>query len=149
MPRPRFDDIADLPLTTDEAVLGRVDGLLVEGALRRQLWLLLLDEDDRQLPVLMPCDVPARPAGLHTVGFRRMVGMLADEFAVSSIVVVLERPGPPRLSPGDRAWCALVDDACRAAGMRLRGPLLCHDGGTRWVAAEDYLVKTGTTPAAQ
>lgn len=138
MPISRFDDVADTALTTDDLVLDRVRSL-VEGAYRQQLWLMFLDERHCQLPILMPHDVPSAPNRGHRAGFRTFIAHLVDEIRPSSIIVVLERPGPDLVRRGDRAWFALVDDACRAAAVRLRGPVLAHDHGFRWIAVEDYL----------
>lgn len=57
----------------------------------------------------------------------------------AAIVVVLERSGSDDLTRGDRAWFALVADACRAARVVLRGPILCSEHGFRRVAPEDCL----------
>lgn len=138
MPISSFDDVADVSLATDEAVLQRVRDV-VEGAYRQQLWFMFLDERDRQLPLLIPVDVPDRPDQAPSDGLRPFIAGLADEVRLGSIVVVLERPGPDELTLGDREWFALVDDACRAAGVARRGPILAHDDGFRWVAPEDLL----------
>lgn len=139
MPISPFDDVADVALATDEALLERVRDL-VEGAYRRQLWLMFLDEQHRQLPVVIPHDVPSGPNRAHRTGFRPFIAQLVDEIRPGSIVAVLERPGPDIVRRGDREWFAVVDDACRAAGVERRGPILAHDDGFRWIASEDLLV---------
>lgn len=139
MPTPRFDDVADVSLADDEALLDRVRDL-VRGAYRRQLWLMFLDGKHCQLPILIPHDVPSAPHRAHRTGFRSFIADLVEELRPASIVVVLERPGTDTLRRGDREWLAVVDDACRAAGVVRRGPILAHDDGFRWVAAEDFLV---------
>jgi hypothetical protein len=142
MPISPFDDVADVSLATDEALLERVRDL-VEGAYRQQLWFMFLDDDDRQLPILVPLDVPDRPGEEHSDPLNPFVAALVDEVRPRSIVVVLERPGPDWLTVSDREWFAVVDDACRAAGVVRRGPILAHDDGFRWVAAEDLLGHAG------
>lgn len=138
MPISPFDDVADVSLATDEALLERVRDL-VEGAYRQQLWFMFLDEDDRQLPLLVPLDVPDRPGHELANPLGPFVAALVDEVRPRSVVVVLERPGSDELTCGDREWFAVVDDACRAAGVVRRGPILAHDDGFRWIAAEDLL----------
>jgi hypothetical protein len=138
MPISPFDDVADISLATDEALLERVRDL-VEGAYRRQLWFMFLDDDDRQLPLLVPLDVPALPGHEHPEPLGPFIAALVDEVRPRSVVVVLERPGPDELSRGDREWFAVADDACRAAGVLRRGSILAHDDGFRWIAAEDLL----------
>ncbi|MGB3909988.1 MAG: hypothetical protein WBL06_05915 [Pseudolysinimonas sp.] len=136
MPISPFDDVADISLATDEALLERVRDL-VEGAYRQQLWFMFLDAGDRQLPLLIPFDVPDRPDEEHHDRLDPFVADLVDEVRPRSIVVVLERPGRHELTPGDREWFAVVDRACRAAGVVRRGPILAHDDGFRWIAPED------------
>jgi hypothetical protein len=139
MPTSRFDDVADVSLATDEALLERVRDL-VEGAYRRQLWLMFLDDEHRQLPIVIPHDVPDRPHRVHRDGFRPFIARLVDEIRPAGIVIVLERPGNDTLRRGDREWFAVVDEACRATGVVRRGPILAHEDGFRWIADEDFRV---------
>jgi len=138
MSAPRYDEIDDIPVSTDEDLLDRVEELLV-GACRRQIWFMFLDARDCQLPVLLPCDVPVRPheKADALAGFLRELGNSMDAAAA---VTVLERRGGPMLGDEDRAWLRTLDAAMRESGLRPRGPLLCFDDGVRWAAAEDYLV---------
>lgn len=138
MPISPFDDVADVSLVTDEALLQRVRDL-VEGVYRRQLWFMFLDDDDRQLPLVVPFDVPVRPGEGHRDSLGLFVATLVSDVRPHCIVVVLERPGDDFLTRGDREWFAVVDHACRAAGVARRGPILAHDDGFRWIAAEDLL----------
>lgn len=142
MPISPFDDVADVSLASDEALLERVRDL-VEGAYRQQLWFMFLDERDRQVPLLIPFDVPDRPDKEHRDRLDPFVAHLVDEVHPRSIVVVLERPGPDWLTPSDREWFAVVDRACRAVGVVRRGPILAHDEGFRWIASEDLLGHMG------
>jgi len=139
MKTPNYEDTHEHPLITDEDVLERVT-LLVRNALRRQLWLMFLDGEDRQLPVLMPTDVPANPKTTDATNLARFIRGVNDELEATSIVVSLERRGSDEISNDDRAWFRLVRDACAMAELRLRGPLLVHTRGVRWVAAEDYAI---------
>jgi len=134
---PNYKDTHEHPLITDDDVLTRVT-LLVRNALRRQLWLMFLDDDDRQLPVLMPTDVPANPGTTDASNLARFIHGVNDDLGARSIVVSLERRGSDVISDDDRAWFRLVRDACAMAELTLRGPVLVHTRGTRWVAVEDY-----------
>jgi hypothetical protein len=142
MPISPFDDVADVSLASDEALLERVQDL-VEGAYRQQLWFMFLDDHDRQMPLLVPLDVPDRPGEEHSDPLGPFVAALVDEVRPRSVVVVLERPGPDTLTRGDREWFAVVDHACRAAGVVRRGPVLAHDDGFRWIAPDDLQGHTG------
>ncbi len=137
MPIPPFDDIALEPLTTDAAVQSRVHDL-IGCALRHQLWLMFLDAGDRQLPLLMPADVPRAPEGSDLSRFAEFLRGLVETVEAASVVITLERAGDDELDDDDRAWFRLIHRAAELAEARLRGPLLAHSTGVRWIAAEDY-----------
>lgn len=105
--------------------------------MRRQLWLMFLDAEAFQLPLLMPSSIPRHPGKRHTDNFAHFVGDLVEELDAAAVVFVLERPGSDSLSQTDREWLGLAANACHRAGVLLRGPLLCHDGGLRWIGPED------------
>jgi len=135
---PRYDDVRFDPLRTDEEVLERAS-LLLGHALRRQLWLMFLDEDERQLPVLMPSYLPRRPRAEHRDNLGRLFGVLCEDADADSLIVAYERRGPAELTDADRAWLATVHTGCADAAIPLRALLLVHDGGVRWVALDDLL----------
>lgn len=132
---PRFDEVHEAPLTSDEEVLVRVDSL-IGRANRRQIWLLFLDAQDRQLPLLMPCEVPTRP-GRMTGAFPGFLRELVESVEADAIVSVLERRRGPELTEGDRIWLRLLRDAPAGIGVRQRGPILSSRAGVRWIAPED------------
>lgn len=121
---------------TDEDVLERASALLGH-AIRRQVWVMFLDQHDRQLPLLMPSYVPRAPRAEHRENYSRVLGVLFEESGADSLVVAYERRGPDELTPADQAWLALIRDACCEIDARLRGPLLVHDEGVRWIAPGD------------
>lgn len=133
---PHHDDVRDESLTSDDQVLARAE-LLIERAERRQLWLMFLDAAERQLPLLMPMDVPRRPDPDFPEPFSRMLRDICEELDAESAVIAFERCGSATLADADRQWLTLVHTACRDAEIHLRGPLLVHDGGVRWIAVED------------
>lgn len=139
-----YEDVRDVALISDENVLERVTDL-IEHALRRQVWLMFLDDEARQLPLLMPSYVPRRPQRNALEPFAEFIGGLFEEAAAASMVIVYERVGSDTISEGDREWLRLIHSACLAEGIPLRGPLLAHNGGVRWVAAEDYLLGPKTS----
>jgi len=137
MKPPHYDTVRDLALTTDELLLERVRVLLDDGY-RRQLWLMFLDHNDRQLPLIMPTDIPKRPRPGDTLGFGEFLRALNDDVEATTIVITLERRGSDRITEIDAEWFRLVRESCLYAELPLRGPLLCHSEGVRWVATEDY-----------
>ena len=137
-PQP-YEDVRESPLITDEQVLARVADLITHS-IRRQVWLMFLDEEQRQLPLLMPSYVPRTPEPDALGPFGEFLASLVDEVDASSMVITFERLGSDTLSDSDREWFRLIHAACAAEHIPLRGPLLAHDGGIRWIAAEDYLL---------
>jgi hypothetical protein len=131
------DQAALLPLTTDDALCERVEDL-IGVALRREVWLLFLDADDIQLPIVVPVEnLPEWPDDL--TGFVSAVADCAGLEGASSVVAVWERPGDSRPSDADRAWARDFALAFARTDYALRGQLLSHDHGVRWFAADDYL----------
>jgi len=139
MKTPRYSDVGEEPLVSDEKLLERTQ-LLLDHALRRQIWLMFLDADARQLPIIMPTYVPERPGRREAEGFGRFIRELVDDFGAASVVITFERRGNDSYDEPDREWFRLIRDACLSSEVVLRGPMLCHDTGVRWVAAEDYVI---------
>ncbi|MBI5161695.1 MAG: hypothetical protein HY996_09835 [Micrococcales bacterium] len=124
------------PLLTDEDVLDRVV-LLVDRAFRRQLWLLLLDGDGVQLPVLPRIDLPARPDPRLLRVLPDRLDVLVQETESAELVLVYERPGRTKLTWADREWLGALVAGCAGRSIRLRGPVFAHTHGVRWVGPED------------
>jgi len=139
MKTPRYSDVGHEPLSSDDKLLQRAE-LLLEHALRRQIWLMFLDSDSRQLPVIMPTYVPERPGRREAEGFGRFLRELVDDFEAASVAITCERRGGDSYDDADREWFRLIRDACLSSDVALRGPMLCHDSGVRWVAPEDYAI---------
>jgi len=133
---PHYDDTALERLDTDALLTVRIEQL-VGRALRRQLWLMFLDHEDVQLPVLMPSEIPRRPEVESVIQFATFLTDLMAEVRASSVVFVLERFGADTINDEDRAWFQLVVEASRRAGVRMRGPFLSHDAGVRTIGPDD------------
>ncbi len=132
--RPTRDDE---PLRTDEQLLDRV-GRIVGAAIRPQLWLMLLDAQERQLPLLVPVEgIPAHPELDAVAGMARIVEQLARSAGAASVVAVLERPGGELPDRGVRAWGAVLVDAAAEARIPLRALLLAHDAGVSLLGIDD------------
>ncbi|GAA4846532.1 hypothetical protein GCM10023221_26450 [Luteimicrobium xylanilyticum] len=132
-------DLPDLPLTTDEDVTERVRDV-VGCAARRQLWLFFLDADDCQLPVLLPIpDFPPSPDGGNAEQLAASLAALVEELDAAQVVVVWERRLDDRATTLDRAWATRLAEACRVAGVRLRGQLLSHRRGVRWLVPDELV----------
>lgn len=127
-----FEQAATQRLTTDALIQERATEL-VGRAVTRQLWLLFLDANDVQLPLIVPLDdLPSMPLG-DTEVYREII----DACGAASVVAAIERYGEETLTESDRAWARHL----RAnIGPVLRGILLSHRLGVRWIAEDDYAV---------
>ncbi len=127
----------DLPiLLTDADVLHRVRTLVGPACTDRQLWVMFVDGDGRQAPVLMPiAELPRFPDPERVANLTRILGGLHDELATDlgpgSVILTLERLGPDHMLPQDRDWAQALTDACTAGAVELRGLLLSTPGGVR------------------
>lgn len=133
-------DSADAPLLlTDADVLARVQALVGRAITDRQLWIMFVDGDNRQAPVVMPVsDMPRHPPtglldGLAGV-LRGVYGDLATDLGPGSVILTLERRGPAHTHPQDRAWAEALVRTCRSIDVGLRGVFLSSDTGVRRLA---------------
>jgi hypothetical protein len=123
------------PLLTDADVHERVDALIGTAIQDRCLWLVLVDGDRKQAPVIMPIeDSPPQPDAEMIDGLRTVLAGLVDELATDagpgSCVFVWERLGAP-LRDGDELWAEALADAARGAGLACLGIFVSTPVGTR------------------
>jgi len=130
---------ADLePLTTDALIEQRVESLIGK-AQNRQIWLLFLDQNQVQSPLVLPVsDVPVAPAPDDLDNWCELIRGTTQAVDAGDVIVVIERYAPDRLTDADRGWARMMSDGCRVAGVTLRAVLLSHRHGVRLLAAEDY-----------
>lgn len=126
-------------LLTDADVLARVSSLVGRACVDRQLWIMFVDGDGRQTPVVVPVsDNPHRPlphllTGLTEV-LRGLRADLATDLSPGSVILTVERRGQERASTLDRDWVAALVRTCHAAEIGLRGVFLSSDAGVRRLA---------------
>ena len=130
MTPPNFADAP--PLLTDADVHARVEKLVGHAAVVRQLWIMWVDGDGRQAPVVMPVgDIPRSPQPRLLDGLGEVLGglraELATELGPGSVILTLERRGPDDVLPMDRGWADALTGTCRRAGVELRGVFLSSD----------------------
>jgi hypothetical protein len=135
---PRYDDIRDLPLRTDAELIPQLTAAL-EGGYRRQVWVMLLDDESRLLPVVVPTDVSVEPTWDDVVGFADFLSCLSLDFHSATLVITYERPGPTDRTARDRRWLRVLREACVESGMPFRGPYLLTGAKVRQVPPDDYL----------
>ena len=123
------------PVTTIAQARDRV-AQLVGSALRRQLWLMLLDRDGVQLPMIIPIeDIPLRPQAGHLTALAVQFAELLDSYAPGgSMILTLERPGGPDLTAPDQAWASELR-ASFGSTLRITGLFVASDDGIVELAA--------------
>lgn len=131
LPSPR-----DLPpLLTDDDIRGRIETFIAPALRDGTLWLLFLDGDHRQAPVVMPIeDMPPLPDELvDRLGdvLEEVLPDLATDMGPGSVVLVRERLGPDKVRPADCAWVEALTAMCRARDVILRGVYLVTPTITR------------------
>ena len=138
MRTPPFDDSL-LPLDSEARIEERVSALIGRAA-RRQIWFLFVDEYDAQLPLLLPIeDHPSRPDDDDVDRFAILLDQLAETSDARGTIVVIERFADAALTRSDLAWAAAMQEASARSSVTLRGILLSHSSGVRWIAPDDYL----------
>ena len=134
---PAYDETRTLPLTTDIDIQQRISRL-IGVAVRRQLWILFLDHSNIQLPMMIAIDDhPMRPDATVADLAERVEHTLIDAGA-RSVIVVIERFASSDLTAADTAWATAIHDEFDAQGVPVRGILLSHRRGIRWIAQDDY-----------
>jgi hypothetical protein len=124
------------PLRTDDDVARRVAALIGRATRDDTLWLLFVDGDDRQTPVVMPVEEASGPPdremdmALGNV-LEGVLPDLATAAGVGSVVFVRERLGPDFVLPADRAWAEALATMCREREIRSRGVHLSTRGMTK------------------
>lgn len=112
---------ADSPPITDvDGLRQRWRSLMGTGGFgRRSLWLIFLDADGVQLPIIMPIDdVPARPDRtlLDNLGEILRQVRAADRH-VAGVAMLLSRPGDDSATAADWTWVRELDRVLASAGM--------------------------------
>jgi hypothetical protein len=116
---------------------------LIPCATQRQLWLLLLDGDDVQMPVMVPIgDLPLwggpdATGGADGEGLVELLRSIRDEFHAVSYVFVLERPGAGVLDRDDVSWLEHLLTCGDRTGFTVRAAYVCHESGHAGFEAAD------------
>lgn len=124
------------PLLTDADVHARVEALIGRATQDRCVWLILVDGDRRQVPVIMPLEgSPRRPEPRSVEGLRTMLAhlpaMLATDAGSGSCVFVYERLGADEVQDADEQWADALTGASTGAGFGSLGVFVSTPAGTR------------------
>ncbi|MFZ2511790.1 MAG: hypothetical protein WAW85_11970 [Gordonia sp. (in: high G+C Gram-positive bacteria)] len=126
------------PLATDNDLQEMLLGLLKE-ANQRQLWLILLDGEQRLTGPLMPIeDLPRYPDHAAPILCERFAE-IAALVGAASIVLVWERPGPDRAFADDLAWARATNEGAGRHKLAIRAQFILHDHGIRRLTPDDLV----------
>ncbi len=104
----------------------------MDHALRDQTWLWLTDPDSTGFGTVLQLD--------HSEGtVPQDVWQKVAEVAGTELGFVYERRGPETLTDVDRQRLRAELHGAADRGLRLRGPILVHDTGTRWLGRDDLM----------
>lgn len=144
------------PLLSEADKVHRIRTLLAPAQHRAQLWVLFLDDQGYQAPLMMPIeDHPPLPDvtlvdNLLSALAGHVLGRAAEppppdgaepsvprqrRVQMDQVLFVLERTGPFGTTDGDQCWAAALAGACARAGVRNAGTFLLSRGGVVAVGA--------------
>lgn len=127
------------PLRTD-ADLRRWARFISGGLnpLRRTLWVMFLDRDDKPVPTVLPIDgIPDLPDEEASRMAHNLSKIGQDMAPGGAVVLMLERPGVMRRAAADDAWHSMLRRELTAAGMRVRAMFLAAGGQVETFALDD------------
>ena len=123
------------PLRSDDDGLSRVRDLVGAASADRTIWLMFIDGDGWQNPVLMPIDgVSAAPDPRLLSGLTEILCGIGGDLATDragSVIFTCERLGPDEVLADDLAWADALRGACRSSGIEVRGVFLSTRSGVR------------------
>lgn len=128
-----------MTIRTDADVVALWSTLVPEAELRRRsLWIVLLDEDGRTLPTVVPLHgLPARPDPAHCLSLASLLTRLTETTQARSALLLLTRPGSTVAAASDHHWAEALG---AALGPELSPwPLhLATPGGVAGLVAERF-----------
>ena len=142
-------DIRDRVVDRDDDLRDVLE-LLLDAAIRRQMWLLFIDERGCLTGPLMPMD-DLRPDpdelvttdDLGTVPLAEVLvtrmRMLLELTGSARTVLVWERRGSRRVLARDAAWARAMAEQAVAQGVPLRAQFLLHNKGLRQLHPDDWV----------
>ncbi|HEY3737469.1 MAG TPA: hypothetical protein VGL26_08485 [Jatrophihabitans sp.] len=103
------------------------------------IWLIFLAADGELSPVIVPIDnIAAEPDEEFVQGLSTNIRAILENAPVSSVAVLLARPGSAALTQSDRRWARSLDHSVAAPNGGWPVHLATH-GNVRIIAPDDLL----------
>ena len=125
-------DINPLPLHTDHALLHRAQDLIGVAQVR-QIWIFMLDDEDRQLTTLPVIELPVHLGELEIDQLADVVHAIKEHTGVPALALVWELPQ----ASAQEGWVppSMFAAAARRLRLELRGQLVAtNEGVATWIA---------------
>ncbi|MCS5719492.1 hypothetical protein N1027_15245 [Herbiconiux sp. CPCC 205763] len=127
---------AQMPHRSDFDIVELVSSLVGE-AIRRQCWLMFLDEEHRPLPLIVPyADFDLDPPDDEIAKYGALACGMARTTGAASILLTWERPGGSELDDAERSLLSAVSGAIAVGGVPVRARLLSFSDGVRLLPEE-------------
>lgn len=133
----RAREASQTPLGTDQDKVTRIRDLLAPASNPGQLWVLLLDGDGRQSPVLIPIsELPELPDMRMVNNLAAVVRGIIDETmgGDGQVLFVVERLGCFGATHADHCWADALDGAIARVRVASAGIFLLSPGGVAALA---------------
>lgn len=130
-------EAAQQPLATNNDKVARIRDLLAPACNPAQLWVLVLDRDSYQSPLMVPIDeLPSKPDPVVIESLLTALSAVAHEQLGNGCqaMFVLERQGPFGITSNDHCWAAALEGASERAQIACAGTFLLSPGGVSPVA---------------
>ena len=142
-------DIRDRVVDRDDD-LADVLAMLLDTAIRRQMWLIFIDDRGCVAGPLMPLDdlrtEPDEPVETRDLGelpvatvLMHRIGEFLEHTGNARVVLVWERRGSRRVQERDRAWAQAMAMQALELEVPLRAQFLLHNHGLRQLHPDDWL----------
>lgn len=112
-------------------------GALLECAIRRQCWLFFLEERGKPIRMLFQIDdLPYEPDHTGADALATVAAAVIRQTAAAQVLIAWERPGTDHMYPVEWSWVHAAEIAFADAGIPLRGQVVLHSDGVRWIALD-------------
>lgn len=130
------EEASHFPIATDTEIENRINSL-IGRARKRQLWLLFLDTNNCQLPLVIPVgDYPTTPTTENTTLFAARIKEAMVASGAVKMILVWERHASERITAADAAWATQLAEACSGEEIEIRAQFISHRLGVRRIQSE-------------